>query len=209
MDVSFLDAADMPELNACIVCNKPEDYGVIEVDRPALKQWRPSRAGLVTFLSSEFGLRVKDSSKALNRVRFGTSKRLRRAITLEFAETVELVTGDDRHDLVDLLVWDGDRVRIDWELLGVLAAQASETLTGGKRCQRSRLEQAIRSHDTADRNALWQRMAEQLRAEQPQTKKEEISRMIFASGTWRGVHSNKTIERVIGLPRKRKRTKFA
>ena len=137
MEIKFIDVAGQSESCAYVVCDKIEDYGLIEFDHASLQQWRFSRAGVVEFVAKDLGLHAKNSDRALNRVQFGTSRQLRRTVSLEFGDTAQINIGNDRHALTDVLIWDGRRVRLNWELLHSVADQATETYSGGKRYQPS------------------------------------------------------------------------
>jgi hypothetical protein len=143
MDVAFLNQEDRHDPVAFISCDEPVDHGLIELEPGALQQWYISRKRVEAFVSSELGMRATDRDEASGRVRFTTwrSRQIRRAVALEFGIKPELILGDDRYGLIELLSVVGNRLCIDIRELEVLAAQSSETQRGGKRYQLSRVKQ--------------------------------------------------------------------
>jgi hypothetical protein len=117
MEIARLELACERGPAYLVVCDKPEKYGVIEVAPHAVEQWRITREGIETFLAGELRQRVRSREGARDRIRFGTSAQLGKLITLEFTTTVELLIGEERIDLAELLRWDGSALHVDHHLM--------------------------------------------------------------------------------------------
>ena len=186
MDTLCLDSSDV------VVCDKLEDYGIVSLDPNSLKQWRCSRPGLVDFLATELALRPKEVDEGYVRIRLGTSKRLMKPLALEFAATPQLLIGDDRHDISDLLISDGQRICLDWKLLQMLAERAGDTASGGKRYQRSTLKREYRRRQTQERDLDLQVAMNRARRTHPKWNKERCAREVgkaaeFKTVTWQRI----------------------
>jgi hypothetical protein len=137
MDVVRIELAGAPDPASAVVCDEPEKYGVVEVARHALKQWRMTREGIETFLAGELRLHVRSREGTRDRIRFGMSAQLSKLITLESRTTAELLIGDERIGLVELLQWDGSALHVDHHLMQLLPINGHE-ITGSKPYQKSR-----------------------------------------------------------------------
>jgi hypothetical protein len=116
--------------------------------------------------------------------------------------------GDAEIKLSELVKRDGERVYIDHDELHIRASQSVDPQAGGKRYQQSRLKQRHRAEVTALRNLRLQDKADQLKRGNPAMKKADIARAIIASGTF-GIMGLATVTRIIRVPKKERRKKFA
>ena len=176
MKVERIEVAYTPTPADFVICDKPENYGLIEIDRHALDQWCMTRERIETCLARELRLRVRSRDGARDRIRFGTSAQFGKPITLEFAATAELLIGDDRFDLVDLLLWDQSGLKVDRQLFGQLIHTTRASQSGSKAYQRSKRLQALGREATAYRDNLLQIRAGHLKQEHPLWTKPRIAR---------------------------------
>ena len=129
-------------------------------------------------------------------------------MALEFKNSAILRIGDAEIELSELVKLDGERVRIDREELDIRVSQSADSQTGGKRHQQSQLKQRHRTEFTKLRNLRMQEKADQLKRGNPAMKKADIAKELMASGVF-GTTDHATIERIIRVPRKKKRKNFA
>lgn len=204
MEVRFIAGAGF------IQCNQDIDYGLIELDPAELRIWRASRSRVVAFVARELNLSPTDRHDRAVHVRFGTWRRasVRRAVALEFTDSVVLRVGDAEAELSGLLKLQGERLHIDEDELQIRASQSADPQLGGKRYLHSRLKQHHRAGITALRNLRLQDAADQLKSQIPGMKKADIAKAIVASGSF-GPMSPATVTRIIRIPNKSKRKKFA
>ena len=196
---------------AFIQCNQTDvDYGLIELEPSELRQWHASRSRVVAFIARELKLAPNDQGDRAILVPFGTwvGGRLRRAMTLEFNKSAFLRIGDAHIELSELVKWDGARVCLDHEELYIRASQSADPQTGGKRHQQSRLKQRQRAGLTKLRNLRLQEMAYQLKRGNSAMKKDDIAKAVIASGEF-GIMNAVTVARIIRVPTKMRRNKFA
>jgi hypothetical protein len=194
-----------------IQCNQTDvDYGLIDLEPSELRQWHASRSRVVAFVARELMLSPNDLDNRAAHIRFGTwaSGRLRRAMALEFRNSVILRIGDAEIELTELVKWDGTRVCIDHEELEIQANRSADPQAGGKRYQRSRLKQRHRAELTRLRNSRLQEMADLLKRENPVMKKTDIAKAVIASGEF-GIMDPGTVARIVRVPTKKGRKKFA
>jgi hypothetical protein len=102
---------------------------------------------------------VRSREGARDRIRFGTSAQFGKPITLEFTTTVELLIGEERIDLVELLRWDGSALHVDHHLMQLLATNGRENPTGSEPYQKSKLAQERKRELTTYRDKLLQSRA--------------------------------------------------
>jgi hypothetical protein len=205
MTVSFTSQCGL------IQCNHADvDYGLIELESLQLRQWHASRSRLVAFIARDLKLSPSAHDDRAVHIRMGTWARahLRRAMALEFENTAVLRIGDAKVELSELMKHDGQRVYVDQEELQIRAAQSADPQSGGKRYQHTRLRQHYRASFTALRNLRLQDMADQLKRENPALKKREIAKAVIASGQF-GTIDPATVARIIRVPKKMRRKKFA
>jgi hypothetical protein len=167
-----------------VTCDLRDDVSRIPVPAARLARWRSDPAKFAAFVARCLGLPLPESTDATSFVRLGTFRtpRLSRAISIEFDETVRLRVGDARIDITELITWEGGRVRIDPDELGLVAEQASETLVGGRRYQASRVKQRHKKQRTELRNQRLQDAADDLKRDHPTWNKTKIAEAIVESG---------------------------
>jgi hypothetical protein len=194
-----------------IQCSQEDvDYGLIDIDSAALRTWHFSRSRLVTFVARELKVPAIDADDRAVHVRFGTWRRgsIRRALSLEFGDSVVMRLGDADIELSELMRLRGERICIDDEELQILGSQSHDLQIGGKRYQYSRLKQRKRAQVTELRNLRLQAMADDFKRQNPTTKKLDVAKAIIASGEF-GNMDPSTVSRLIRVPRKMRRKNFA
>ena len=199
MEIARVEVDDAPAPANFVVCDKPENYGLIEIDRHALDQWCMTRERIETCLARELRLHVRSRDGARDRIRFGTSAQFRKPITLEFAATAELLIGDERFDLVDLILWDESGLKVDRQLIQHLIDTTSESQSGSKAYQRSKRLQVLRREVTAYRDNLLQIRAVHLKRAHPLWTKPRIARELKKSAHFADV----TVQRITRIIRTR------
>lgn len=198
MKVVRVEVTDTPAPADFVVCDKPENYGLIEIEGHAVDQWCMTRERIETCLARELRLRVRSREGARDRIRFGTSAH-GKPITLEFAATAELLIGDDRFDLVDLLLWDQSGLKVDRQLFGHLIHTTRASQSGSKAYQRSKRLQVLGREVTAYRDNLLQIRAGHLKQEHPLWTKPRIARELKKSPLFADV----TVQRIARIIRTR------
>jgi hypothetical protein len=159
---------------ARVVCDQPEDLGLIELSSESLLRWLVSRQQITAFVAHEIGARVVDQDEFSGRTRFGLVKRLATLCTLEFRKSPTLLIGDDTYELVDLLTWTGRKICIDQELLRALAVTAKQTRLGGKRQQQSTANRVSKRRRTELRDQCIQDTADEIIVRDRSLRKAEV-----------------------------------
>lgn len=194
-----------------IQCSQEDvDYGLIEIDSAALRTWHFSRSRLVTFVARELKAGATDADDRTVHVPLGTWRRggVRRALSLEFGNSVVVRLGDANIELGELMKLRGEHIYIDEEELQILGNYSHDCQTGGKRYQHSRLKQLMRAQVTKLRNVRLQAMADDFKRQNPTTKKLDVARAIIAAGEF-GNMDPATVSRIIRVPSKMRRKNFA
>jgi cytochrome P450 len=176
-----------------------------------LERWHTSRGQIANFVACQLSLSPPDFGEEIYTARLGTfkSRNARRAVSIEFAETVWLLLGDTRVELSELLKVDGGHIRLDHEELRILAHQSADGRTGGKRYQPSRTRQRHLAQLTELRNIRLQEVADRLKRANPTWKKHTIAAAIIESGEFAEFKTQATVERIIRVPRNLRRKNFA
>jgi hypothetical protein len=186
------------------------DFGLIEIDSAALRTWHFSRSRLVTFVARELKVGATDVDDRVVHVSLGTWRRgrVRRALSVEFGNSVVVRLGDAVIELGELMKLRGERIYVDEEELEILGSHSHDLQIGGKRYQHSRLKQLMRAQVTKLRNERLQAMADVFKRQNPATKKLDVARAIIASGEF-GNMDPATVSRIIRVPSKMRRKNFA
>jgi hypothetical protein len=173
----FMEVTQLGE-ESFVVCDKPDDFGLIEVLETDRRQWRCTRSQIVTFLSSALDQKPKEADSALNRVRFGISSKLGKPLVLEFSDTAVLVVGNQKYGLSDLLLQAVGRICLDWELLQSLAKSPNVVGSENVRYQPSTAKRDRRKQQTQARDLLLQGAMDQTKSAQPKWNKERCARQV-------------------------------
>ena len=194
-----------------VTCDLRDDVSCLLVPSKRLARWHTSRQQFIDFVARELNLSPPTFNDETRPIQLGTLKGhgARRAVSIEFAETVWLLVGDARLDLRDLMKLDGQDIHLDRDELQILAQHSADEQTGGKRYQPSRNKQRYLVELTKLRNVRMQEMADQLKRANPSWKKNAIAQAIIESGECANIKNSATVERIIRVARNLRRKNFA
>ena len=149
-----------------------------------LARWISTRVMIADFVGRQLFLRAQSGDDQARRFRFGTWRNggLRRALSLEFVDTVELLIGGNRIDLAEVASWGDDGLRLDREALAIVAEQTVDLGVGAKRYQPSTVNREHSKRITELRDRQLQVAFDKTRARHPKWNKERIAKEIASSG---------------------------
>jgi hypothetical protein len=191
---------DAGQQTAMSTCELFPNQGPFQYPISRLDRWISTRQKIAQFVAKQAGWKLPQSQGEDIRFRFGTQRfgDKRRAIMLEFEETATLHVGGMQIELSELVEWQSDSPRLDWDALATLARAAPDLQSGGKRELPSSSVQAENKLLTTIRNNRWQRRADQLRKQHPSWNKDRIAQEIGRAPENKKVEWT-TIDRVIRL----------
>ena len=175
-----------------------------------LDRWISTRKLVAKFVATQLGRTLPKSDGAdvrfrFDLMRFGSHRRL---VSLEFDGVAQLYVGGRRADLIELIVWRGRSLSLNQDVLEILASEAPDLQSGGKREQPSAIVQRDKKLGTEIQYRKLQRAADKLFAENPKRTKEQVARALAKDEEFRDMSSAR-IERVIRKPEKQRRKKNA
>ncbi len=198
------DEEDQPFL----LCNKPQQYGLIELDAGLRNQWTTSRRQVAAFVGHQLGVRIKTFDNASGRTSYGLSRRLGVLLSLEFQDAARLRIGDDAYDLVDMLLFERESIGIDQVLVARLAADARRPADGGKRYQPSSARREAKKSMTALRDLSIQDAADEIVRDGPPMKKAAVVDKLLEDPRFENM-SRGRLERLFVIRKKLRRKNFA
>jgi hypothetical protein len=199
-EVEVSPAEDNRQARALVVCDEPEDMGLIPVELNALKQWKISGEALAGALAKLLGL-TKSPRQDRTGKRWGlgliNGKRHKGEIRLAVIDGVTLSLAGHVIPVSEVLTLDGNGVSADkMELVRLVDKPASSPNASLRAASTARRE--VRKQRTLKRYAVWRNAARALRRK-PQGRSErwvalQIAEMAIADGA-----SAETIRRNLRL----------
>lgn len=158
---------------------------------------------VASFISQQLGLQIRGQDEFARKIRFGTWRygNLRRAVSLEFRDTAEIVVGLSRIPLNELIIWSEDVLIFDKEALAVCADGSMELQRGNKRNQPSDIVRAHKKRLTEIRDQRLQKAVDSFNVRHPRWSKQRIAKEIARSGSFQNV-SWQRIARVTRIRKK-------
>jgi len=195
---------------AMTTCHLIAGFGPFLHPMARLDRWISTRKIVARFVAAQLGRVLPEGEGADVRFRFGVMRfgSQRRLVSLEFGDVAQLYVGVHRADLIQLIGWRGRSLCLNQAALEVLASEAPDLQSGGKREQPSSIVQQDKKLGTEIRYRNLQRAADKLFAEDPQRTKGKVARALAKYEEFRDM-SPLRIERVIRKPKKQRRKRNA
>ncbi len=111
--VEAVQSRSTAETSFVSTCHLIVGMGPFEHAPTQLSRWISTRVMVADFVGGQLSLRAQGRDDKARKFRFGTWRNggLRRALSLEFDDTVELLIGGNRIDLAELVSWGDDGLR--------------------------------------------------------------------------------------------------
>ncbi len=150
-----------------IVCDKRSDTNRVQVSNESLIQWRCSADSVCGFIADILGLRHSDknpTSDGLWEIGIASGDKRRQMLCLQAEGELNLVAGDNKLPLAELIEFHEGRYSLDGALLRQLVDSAT---TADPRYTPSELKREARKLETQAMHAGWQKEYRKMKRDKP------------------------------------------
>ena len=150
-----------------LLCTLRSDTNRVTVDSSRLRQWRGSVERLCDFVAADLGINRSSTSQedaSLYPIGLFHGEQRGQMLLLRLDTPLMLVAGDQSLPFSELIIFEGDRYRINRDLVTQLVDRVT---TGDERHTPSTVRREARKLKTQERNERWQKAYRNMKRENP------------------------------------------